>query len=161
MLAVGPTVLITLYLNPIINSNQQTIDEIEDLQTRIDSAQPQIQGLTIKKTSREQDIVSLAGSLPKTAPMEERLENFVDRLKSLDIEFVSENTGRVDLGLQSVRGVSVLATIRTDFLTWLRERNRFLRSETFARVPIEKIKATGEGNLVEIEFQIILPSSAN
>ena len=155
----GSISLVNLYLAPITATNQQTIREIDQLQATIRNSQPQIQQTLETRRERESEIQLLASTLPSSEQVQAQLDQFISRLKASDIRLDDENIQTVDLGSGSILGIQFTANITTTYLEWLRERNRFMRRQAFARVPVEKITASPDSTEILVELTLVLPAA--
>ena len=155
----GSISLVNLYLAPITATNQQTIREIGQLQATIRNSQPQIQQTLETRRERESEIQLLASTLPSSEQVQAQLDQFIARMKASDIRLDDENIQTVDLGSGSILGIQFTANITTTYLEWLRERNRFMRRQAFARVPVEKITASPDSTEILVELTLVLPAA--
>ena len=155
----GSLSLVNLYLAPITQANQQTIQEIDQLQRTIRNSQPQIQQALTTRRERESEVQLLASTLQSNEQIRSQLEQFIAQMKAADIVVENEDIQTVDLGSPAITGIQFSANLTTNYLKWLQERNRFLRRQAFGRIPVERITASEESSEITVEVSIILPAA--
>ena len=160
MILIGGSVsLVNLYLAPITAENQQTIREIEQLKNTIRNSQPRIQQALAARRERESEVQLLASTLPSAEQTRAQFEQFISRMEAVDIIVENVEIQSIDLGASAITGIQFSANLTTNYLQWLQERNRFMRRQTFGRVPVEVITASDESSDITVQVTMILPAA--
>lgn len=158
---IGPFLLNTSFLIPQTRVNLDVIGQIRQFEAVISQAQPQIAAANQRKAEKDAQINDVITMFTDTMTADEGIRNFIDSLKAAGMSVNEGNLKRAqeDVAVSGLVGQILNVDMKGDFLTYLRLRNRFVRDQGLVHVRNESIQAKPGNRIVDINLQLMVPSS--
>ena len=157
----GPIIVNSMVLLPQTRQNQEVVQQVESYRQIIERSQPALQGAVNNKTAREAAIQGRLNSFRDGESVAGQLRQFISELEANGAEITSEasrtitNTG---VGVSGLVGKTLSLEMTADFLTYLRLRNKFVRSQQSVTVSGESIVASPGNPIVAVTVTIMIPA---
>ncbi len=157
----GPILVNSMLLLPQTRQNQEIVQQVESYRQIIERSQPALQGAVNNKTAREAAINGRLNTFRDGENVAGQLRQFISELEANGAQITSEasrtvtNTG---VGVSGLVGKTLSLEMTTDFLTYLRLRNKFVRSQQSVTVSGESIAATPGDPIVAVTLTIMIPA---
>lgn len=160
----GPFVLNTHILLPQTRANNDVVNQISQLEDTVSRSRPQIELAVRNKSDRENELKSKTGTFASAETVKTALERFIADLKANNIEFDEGAPAIItpqDIGVSGLVGQTLSLSIRADFITYLRIRNKFVSSMRSIRISNETIQAEPGDPVMSIQVTITVPSKVS
>lgn len=160
----GPFILNTQFLLPQTRANNDVVNQISQLEDTILRSQPQIELAVRNKSDRENELKSKTGAFASAASVTAAFDRFIAELKANNIEFEEGAPVIVtpqNIGVTGLVGQTLSLSIRADFITYLRVRNKFVSSMRSIRIANETIQAEPGDPVMSIQVTITIPSKVS
>ena len=157
----GPILVNSMLLLPQTRQNQEIVQQVESYRQIIERSQPALQGAVNNKNAREAAINGRLNTFRDGETVAGQLRQFISELEANGAQITSEasrtitNTG---VGVSGLVGKTLSLEMTADFLTYLRIRNKFVRSQQSVSVSGESIAATPGDPIVAVTLTIMIPA---
>lgn len=160
---IGPFLLNTKYLLPETRENLRIIDEIARLNTEIMRIQPQLASNAETKLALQNNLRTQLQQFPPSETVKAATTGLINNLRLAGMQVNDEDLkiSTNDLGVQGITGQGLEISLDSDFLTYWKLRNDFVRQFPASHVVEESIIAEPHNEIMKIYLKIIVTSAAS